>query len=223
MPNRRTRSTIVVLGALTCAVASPAALAHVGTGLAHAHDGSLLDSLASGGLHPLTGIDHLAAMVSVGLWSALNASAVATPGRMPRAMLAAPMAFAIALLCGALLAMAGWTLPGIEPMVAASLLVLGLMVSTRWHLPTRTGSAVIALFALFHGMAHGQDLQGHAAAWLTGMVATTALLHALGLGLGWAWRRGDATSQRWMPRLAGGSVALLGMGLLTPALTTILP
>jgi urease accessory protein len=127
----------------------------------------------------------------------------------------APLAFAGTLLAGALLGFAGISLPAVEPMIAASLLVLGLLVSTRATLPLMAGVGLAAAFALFHGIAHGQELSGPLGAWaLAGMVAATMLLHGIGIALGLTMKHG----QRWLPRLAGAGIALFGLTLLLPAL-----
>jgi urease accessory protein len=186
------------LAAAVLATAAPAAvLAHAGT------DGGTHHGLANGFLHPLTGLDHLAAMVAVGLWSALRA---------PRAgvalILRVPLAFAALLLAGACMAGAGWQVPVVEPAIAASLLVLGLLVARRQALPQTAAAALVGGFALFHGAAHGNEL-GHGWA-LAGMVLATALLHGAGLLLGHALRGRSP----WWPRLAGGATALLGTALL---------
>jgi urease accessory protein len=180
-------------------VAAPlAASAHVGADAA-AHHG-----FAAGFLHPFTGLDHLAAMLAVGLWSAL-----AAPREAGRAALAgAPLAFAGMLLVGALLAAAGWQAPLVEPLIAASLVAFGLLVATRLQLPVWAGAALAAGFALFHGAAHGQELIGAAA--LAGMVLATASLHLGGIGLGLALRDRNV----WAPRLAGLGVAAFGASLL---------
>lgn len=188
------RAGTLLLGAATLPLA---ASAHVGADAA-AHHG-----LVAGLLHPLTGTDHLLAMLSVGAWSAL-----ATPRGDHAALLRAPAVFATLLLAGALLGAAGVTLPAVEPMIAASLLVLGLLVALRRALPPAAGALLVGGFALFHGAAHGAELGGAAA--LAGMVVTTALLHAGGIGLGALLR--DRT--RWLAVAAGGATALFGAGLL---------
>ena len=179
-----------------------AASAHTGV------DGGLHHSLVTGFMHPLTGADHLAAMVAVGLWSALAA-------RRGLDLLWAPLAFAGMLLVGALMGVAGVQLPAVEPMIAASLLVLGLLVATRIHLPAAVAAAVVGVFAIFHGVAHGHELAGEQGAALTlaGMVGATVLLHLAGIGLGWALRHANA----WLPRLAGAAVVALGATLLSQA------
>lgn len=187
--------------ALAAAALPLAASAHMG-GDAGAHHG-----IAAGFLHPFTGFDHLAAMLAVGVWSAL-----AAPRAGGAAYLRAPLAFAALLLAGALLGGTGLQLPAVEPMIAASLLVLGLMVALRPALPAAAGVALVGGFALFHGAAHGTELAGAGA--LAGMVAATALLHAAGLAVGHAVRAHAAQRGLWLTRLAGGATTLFGLGLL---------
>jgi urease accessory protein len=177
-----------------------AAAAHTGA------DAGLHHGLVAGFLHPLTGPDHVAAMVAVGLWSALAAR------RAWPDLLWAPLGFALMLLAGSLLGLAGVQLPAVEPMIAASLLVLGLLVFTQRRLPALAAAALVGVFAVFHGVAHGQELAGESGAALTlaGMLAATVLLHAAGIAIGWALRHGH----RWMPRVAGAAVAIFGIALL---------
>lgn len=225
MQSTQIRRTILASAGVAAALVSPAVMAHIGAdGASHVHGTGMLSSLVAGAAHPLTGLDHLAAMVSVGLWSALGVSSQQSqPNQRPnrqtsvRAVLAAPTAFALTLLLGAVLGMGGLSLPGVEPMIAASLLVLGLLVATRMRLPAGAGAALVAAFALFHGLAHGAELGGHALATLSGMVLSTAALHASGLGLGLSLRKQSQQAQRWVPRLAGAGVAAWGLSLLAPA------
>ncbi|HEY3046581.1 MAG TPA: HupE/UreJ family protein [Polaromonas sp.] len=177
-----------------------AAAAHTGVE-GHAHPGFL-----TGFFHPLTGLDHLAAMVSVGLWSALAAR------RAGPELLWGPLGFAFMLLAGAVMGLQGVEIPAVEPMIAASLLVTGLLVTTRWHVPGVAAALLVGVFALFHGLAHGYELAGSANTWATlaGMLTATVLLHATGLGLGWALRRANT----WIPRVAGAGVAAFGVALL---------
>ncbi len=175
------------------------ALAHTGDGSAHAH--GTVDAAITGFTHPFTGLDHLAAMVALGVWSALA---------MKR-LWVAPIAFAGALLAGALLGVAGVAMPAVEPMIAASVLVLGLLVAANARLPMAACITLAAGFALFHGAAHGTELAGPQAAWaLLGMVTGTALLHVAGLLFG----RVISERNVWIPRVAGGAVALFGASLL---------
>lgn len=199
---RFTRTAPVL--ALLFAALPLAASAHTGV------DAGLHHGFLAGFLHPLTGPDHLAAMVAVGLWSALAAR------RAWPDLLWAPLGFALMLLAGALAGLGGLQLPAVEPMIAASLLVLGLLVATRKRLPAFATAALVGVFAIFHGLAHGQELHGEAGAALAlaGMLAATVLLHATGIAAGWTLRHGH----RWLPRIAGAAVALFGVALLGGAL-----
>ena len=172
------------------------AVAHPGHEV-DAHSISFMDGL----LHPLTGLDHLAAMLAVGLWSALSATSA-------RRIWLAPVAFAGMLLVGALLGLNGLALPAVEPMIAASLLVMGLLVATRAQLPVAVTAGVVGVFAVFHGIAHGTELAGggNGFAPLLGMLVATIALHLAGVGLGLALRSHSV----WWPRVVGGLTALLG-------------
>ena len=174
---------------------STSASAHLGT------DSGTHHTLVDGLLHPLTGLDHLAAMLAVGLWSALSATSA-------RRIWLAPVAFAGMLLVGALLGLNGLALPAVEPMIAASLLVMGLLVATRAKLPLAVTAGVVGVFAVFHGIAHGTELAGggNGFAPLLGMLVATIALHLAGVGLGLALRSHSV----WWPRVVGGLTALLG-------------
>ena len=113
---------------------------------------------------------------------------------------------------GAVAGLAGVQLPAVEPMIAASLLVLGLLVFTQRRLPALAAAALVGVFAVFHGTAHGQELASESAAALTlaGMLGATVMLHATGIALGWALRHAN----RWVPRIAGAAVALFGLALI---------
>ena len=172
------------------------ALAHTGALGDHVHTGFM-----AGLLHPFTGIDHLAAMLAVGVWSALAV----------RPVWVAPLAFVALLGAGALGGLAGVAVPGVEPMIAASLLVTGLLIATRAQWPVWAAALVAGLFAFFHGAAHGMELSGAGVAQaLAGMLIGSAALHLTGIGLGrWVFDQ-----RRWLSAMAGGAVALLGSALL---------
>lgn len=176
------------------------ASAHTGVD-AHSHLGFF-----TGFFHPLTGMDHLAAMVAVGLWSALAAR------RAGPELLWGPLGFAGMLLVGAMLGLHGVQIPAVEPMIAASLLVTGLLVVTRWRVPGIAAALIVGVFAVFHGLAHGYELADAPNAWATlaGMLGATVLLHLTGLGMGWALRSANV----WVPRAAGAAVAVFGVTLL---------
>lgn len=193
----RTRSALILIAA---SALSMSASAHTGVD-AHSHSG-----FVSGFVHPLFGLDHLAAMVAVGLWSALAA-------RKAGPELAwGPVGFAAMLLVGAVLGLQGVMVPAVEPMIAVSLLVTGLLVVSRLQVPGLVAALGVGAFALFHGVAHGLELAGEVSAWptLAGMLTATVLLHCAGLAAGWALRQRTV----WISRTAGMAVALMGGALL---------
>jgi len=188
-------------------IALPLLLAAPAVVLAHpGHPGALAGeagaSFYAGLLHPLTGLDHLCAMIVLGVWSAMTT----------RRPWLAPLAFALTLLAGALLGLAGLPLPAVEPMIAVSLLALGLLTATQARLPEAAGAVVAGLFALFHGHAHGAELPGDAvaAAYIGGFMAATVALHCVGIAGGLALRRMHV----WLARALGAGVALYGLALL---------
>ena len=189
------KNRVIMLALAGSLLAPTMALAHGGS-TSHAH-GALLDGL----LHPFTGADHLAAMLAVGVWSALSV----------RPIWLAPAAFVVMLVIGAWAGFLGVAIPAVEPMIAASLLVIGLLIAGRRALPVALAAGVAGLFAFFHGAAHGMELGGEGR-WLAlaGLVAGTALLHATGIALGRLMRM----RQPWVASSAGGAVALLGSALL---------
>lgn len=172
--------TALVLGstAVAALLMAPAAGAHTG----HGTDGAV-----AGLLHPLTGVDHLVAIVAVGLLAA-----TAWRGRM---VWSVPAGFVGGMLAGALLGMAGAAVPGVEVAIAASVLLLGLLVGVPGGLPDRGAGRWVTLLAALlgavHGHAHGAELPASAAPWqyVAGFVAATVVLHLLGAALGVAVRR----------------------------------
>lgn len=166
---------------------------------AFAHSGHAEQSASFmvGFIHPLTGLDHVLAMFAVGLWSAATS----------RRIWPAPAGFAATLLIGALLAQSGFALPAVEPVIAASVLLTGLLVMTRSRLPEAAAAVMAAGFALFHGAAHGQELSAPSS--LGGMVLATALLHCLGIAMGLSLK----SRSLWWQRIAGAGIALAGAGL----------
>jgi urease accessory protein len=176
-------------------VGSDSALAH--TGLEHAV------SFASGFKHPWSGLDHLLAMVAVGLWAGLNGG---------RALWVWPVAFVGVMVAGGSLGIAGIPVPMVEPGILASVIVLGLLVLTAAHLSVALGAALVAVFALLHGHAHGAELPAQAAAatYAAGFALATALLHGLGLGVA---TMGRSEGGRLIVRGAGALVAAAGVAL----------
>jgi urease accessory protein len=170
---------------------------------AFAHPGHGGHELVDGWEHPFSGIDHLLAMVAVGLL------AVRMGGK---AIWIMPCTFMVSMLPGGMLAELGVPMPAVEYGIMASVLVLGLMVAATWVVPLKYGAALVALFAVFHGHAHATEMQGTSmAAYAVGFLLATAVLHAGGIALGLAMGR------RFRPialRVAGGAIAAMGVLLL---------
>lgn len=181
-----------------------AAFAHMGE---QAHTHGLANSFLQGFAHPFTGADHLAAMLAVGAWSALTFPRLGSAWRVPAA-------FVALLVAGAVAGLAGLWVPGVEPMIAASVLVLGLLVAVQEQMPWVLAAALAGVFAFFHGAAHGQELSGNAGlaalGALAGMALGSALLHVAGMVAG----HGIMQRRQWLARLAGAATALLGAALL---------
>ena len=179
-------------------IASGAASAHIG---AHPEGG-----LATGLAHPFMGLDHLLAMVAVGIWAAQLGG---------RHLLLLPATFVATMAAGAVAGTFGLPLPQVEGMVALSVLVLGLLVAlalnTRWVWPV----SLIALFALFHGHAHGTEMPEFSAPWLyfAGFTIATAALHAIGVAAGVALK-----TRPGILRAGGAAIGLAGSWLLFAAL-----
>jgi urease accessory protein len=188
-PDRTPWSSFAGLAVLVAPLALPlAAMAHPGPG------GDAVHGLADGILHPFTGLDHLAAMLAVGAWT----------GRAPARRWPAPVAFALALVAGSLLAARGLAPPAIEPMIAASVLVFGLLLASRHEIGVGVAAPLVGAFGLFHGAAHGLELG--AAPALAGMLVGSVALQAAGVALGLGLAR---TRPMWT-RAAGVLVAGIG-------------
>jgi urease accessory protein len=195
--NRLTR--ICTCAAIMGAMSTPA-LAHTGIG-AHGN------GFAAGFLHPLMGLDHMLAMLGVGLWAAQLGK---------RATWMVPVAFVAVMIAGAGLALSGAALPMVEFGIAGSVLVIGALVALGARMPVALAMTLAGAFALFHGHAHGTELPGfaHPAAYGVGFVAATALLHGAGLALAYVARQ---YATRLPFRMAGVAMAAVGGGLLIGA------
>ena len=179
---------------LAVVFANPA-LAH--TGAEHAF------SFASGFKHPFTGLDHMLAMVAVGLWAGLNGG---------RALWVWPVAFVGVMVLGGALGISGFAVPMVEAGILASVVVLGLLVLAAAKLPVAAGAILVAAFALLHGHAHGAELPGKAAAatYAAGFAIATAILHAIGIGISLL---ASTANGRLAVRGAGALVAAAGVAL----------
>lgn len=154
----------------------PAALLVIFAGSASAHPGHAghdVSGIGWGLAHPFTGLDHILAMVAVGLW------AVQMGGR---ALWALPMSFVAAMAVGGVFGMNGMVLPQVEPMILGSALALGAMVAMAARLPLGVSAAIVAVSAFFHGQAHGVEMPA-ASQGLTAVafLVSTVALHAAGI------------------------------------------
>ena len=172
--------------------------------VAAAHTGSFGGGFVGGFGHPLFGPDHVAAMVAVGLWGAfLGAPAIYV----------LPIVFPLVMAVGGVLGILGLPLPGAEVAIAASAVVLGMMVATAARPPLLVAALVVGVFAIFHGYAHGAELPpgADAVAYSVGFVVATGLLHLAGIALGLTvrWPAG-----RIGVRGAGAAIAAAGVAFL---------
>jgi urease accessory protein len=141
------------------------------SGLAVAHPGHGNIGFSDGFFHPFTGWDHLLVMLSVGMMAVKNGG---------NARWLFPLTFLLVMTLGAALGMLGITFAGLETAIAASVLAMGFVLCLSLQLQTKFSLALIAGFALLHGMSHGVALQ-HGATPLLGMLMASGLLHLLGL------------------------------------------
>ncbi len=173
--------------------------------LAQAHVGvGQTSGIFNGLTHPAAGFDHIAAMVAVGLWAAqLGGTAVWI----------VPLSFVTAMTMGGALGAAGISIPFVEPGIAASVLVLGLLIAAAVRLPLFISGVLVGLFAVFHGHAHGAEMPETVSglAYGIGFVLATGLLHSGGIGLGLLARKRAGSH---LVRLAGGITAAFGFCLL---------
>jgi urease accessory protein len=172
---------------------------------AHA-DPSAHASAAAGFFHPLLGADHLLAMVAVGVLAAVQ------PRRW--AQFALPAAFVAGMAAGIVMAMFGIVLPLAEPMILASIFTLGAILALSVRLPVLGGMAMVGLFGVFHGTAHGLEI-GSASALPFGLavLAATAVLHGAGAALGAAILSVLRSQSTLMLRVFGAGLGLSGLAL----------
>ena len=175
--------------------------------LAHEQAGQAQGFL-TGFRHPLSGLDHVLAMIAVGLWGAQLG---------PPALWLLPVTFPMVMAVGGFLGLIGVPLPGVEIGIALSAVLLGVMIAREAKPKVAVAAALVAFFAIFHGHAHGTELPAGQSglAYSIGFVVATGMLHALGIAIGVVhkWRTG-----RVALRVAGGVVALAGGAFLWRAL-----
>jgi len=162
--------------------------------------------LAQGFAHPFGGLDHVLAMVAVGLWAAHLGG---------RARWLVPASFVATMGLAGAAAMAGLALPYVETGIALTVVALGALLLARARMATALGMAVVGSFAVFHGLAHGIEAPlGAGLAYGAGFVVATALLHGLGLGVGFLSVRGEHGLSRLVTRLGGGMAVAAGVALM---------
>jgi urease accessory protein len=198
-PDRFERWFLVALVAVLLAWPRMA-FAHIQSGEA----GGFLSGLS----HPISGLDHVLAMISVGLWGAqLGAPAVWL----------LPVTFPMVMAFGGMLGLLGISLPGVEIGIALSAIVLGLMIFREAQPPLWVAAVVVGVFAIFHGHAHGTELPAGESGLLysIGFVVATGLLHATGITIGLVhrWSMGKI-----LLRLTGAVVAVAGLAFLWKAI-----
>ena len=182
-------------------LAPAAALAHPG------HDGA--GGLMYGFVHPVTGIDHVLAMIAVGVLAAQYGG---------RALLLVPMSFLFAMAAAGAIGMAGIPVQIVEAGIGLSVVVLGLMIAFQIKPPTLVAMVAVGFFALFHGYAHGSEMPNGAAglSFAAGFLIATALLLSAGAGLGLLLQR--RTLSRRLIQACGGAMALVGIAVLASVL-----
>lgn len=194
------RSARISLIAAVLALSPSLAFAHTGVGDAH--------GLAHGFVHPITGLDHVLAMVTVGIFAWQLGG---------RAVWAVPATFVALMAVGGALGVSGVEIPFVEVGIALSVVVLGAVVAFGLRAPLAVAMALAGLFAVFHGHAHGAEMPDTAGglAYGLGFMLATAALHLAGIGIGMGiGRLGEARGQVWV-RGAGAAVAVAGLAILT--------
>ncbi len=183
-----------MLPALLLALTPSLAFAHVGIGNAN--------GLAHGFMHPVSGIDHILAMVAVGLFAAHL-------GR--RALWLVPLSFLAMMVCGGAFGMAGLALPYIEIGIGLSVVVLGIIVARGVNPPVAIAMVLVGFFAIFHGHAHGIEMLETALdlTYGAGFIFATVMLHLVGIAVGLLIGR-----ERRITQLVGSAIAMAGVAIL---------
>lgn len=183
-----------------------------GAAFAHSGPAGHTHGFADGFLHPLNGLDHLLAMIAVGLLAAHLGG---------RALLLVPLTFVSLMAAGGVIGFAEIRVPYVELLIAASVVVLGALVAFRANVPLATAMLIAGFFAIFHGHAHGAELPSGESPfpYAAGFLISTALLHLSGIVLGFGFAKLTASNlgQR-IVQAGGGAMALAGIVLLTRAI-----
>lgn len=181
-----------------------AVLAVLAVSPAFAHSGGAFGAgLASGFVHPFSGLDHLLAMIAVGLWAAQTGG---------RAVWLLPITFPVAMALGAVAGVSGIELPAVEFGIALSVLALGVLVAFAVRLPALGGAVLVSAFAVLHGHVHGAEVPAAAdpIPYGAAFILATVLLHLTGIGLGMALKSPGAGR---LVRVGGAAIAAAGIAL----------
>jgi urease accessory protein len=190
------------------AAAAAALIALSGAALAHSGAG-VTSSFTHGFVHPIGGLDHVLAMVAVGLYAALLGG---------RALWLVPATFIGAMAAGGALGMTALALPHGEIGIALSVIALGLAIALRISLPVLIATALAGLFAILHGHAHGAEMpDASGLTYAAGFMLATALLHGVGIALGLAAGRLSERGGWRAAQAAGGAMAFAGVAILLGA------
>lgn len=195
------RSSRLAIAAVALAMLPSAALAHVGVGDTH--------GFTAGFSHPIGGLDHILAMVLVGVFAwQLDAWA---------ALWLVPATFVLVMAIGGGLGVMGVDVPFVEIGIALSIVVLGAIVAAGVKAPVAVAMGIVGLFAIFHGYAHGAEMPEDAGAltYAAGFMLATALLHCVGIAIGFLIGWVSERSGPVLVRAVGGLTALVGVGILT--------
>ncbi|WP_136255035.1 HupE/UreJ family protein [Onishia niordana] len=189
----------------TALILAPLALMTAGMASAHVGHEASAGGILAGLLHPLTGMDHLLALLAIGLWSARQSRPL---GR------AVPGLAALGMLLGAALVWAGLSLPGVETGIALTVLLAGVLLASLVRLHAGIGATLVVVFLVWHGQAHAVEMPAAASmvAYLSGFLLTTLVISQLGRTVGQVL----LPRLPYVDRLVGGLVALVG-GLLVIA------
>ena len=192
------QSTLMRLSVAALALLPSFAYAHVGIGQAGIAEAN---GFLHGLMHPASGLDHVCAMLAVGLWAAQTGG---------RSVWAVPLTFVSVMALGGALPVLGIGLPFVEQGIVLSVLLLGVLIAASVRLPLILSSGMVGLFALWHGHAHGAEMPALASGveYALGFVLATALLHIIGIAFGSGMQR---LARERVIHFAGASVALCGM------------
>jgi len=191
-----TTPLLALMSSIGLLLISNAVYAHTGVGL--------VTGFGTGLLHPISGVDHLLAMVAVGLWAAQLGK---------KAVWIVPSAFVSVMILGGVLGINGFHVPYIETGILVSVLILGIFIALALQLPLTISVLVVGLFALFHGHAHGTEMSTAIGGlfYVAGFACATALLHLSGIMLGWGFQK---LSMDRITRFAGVAITMSGFYLI---------